>query len=199
MRIAELSSRLAAEALGQLEVGVIAIDNDSRILFSNDVARRLVDECPDIGWREGRLVMARADLAAKLEVSRTAVQAAQVRGLDEAMIGLLMVSVEDGRDELGPGSRPERAIYLHEVARSKPIPEQLIAELFGLSRPEARLSALLCQGLTLQEAAAHMGVTENSARTYSKLAFSNLGVSRQTELVRRIVTSVAMFGNIRSS
>lgn len=196
MRVAELSSRLAADALGHLDVGVVAIDRHDRILFSNAVAERLVAECPDLGRHAGRLVAVRPELAAKLEGSRTKAQAAQVRGRDEAMVGLLMSPVEGGRDELGPGSRPERAIYMHEVARTLPIAEQLISELFNLPKAEARLSVLLCQGLTLREAGERMGVKENTARTYSKLIYSKLGVSRQVDLVRVMLTSVAIFGTI---
>jgi DNA-binding CsgD family transcriptional regulator len=152
-----------------------------------------------MGIHGRRLIMARPELAAKLEASRAAPQAAQLRSSHDTMVGLMMAPVKGGRDELGPGSRPERAIYMHEVGRPAPIPETLIAELFGLSLPEARLATLLCTGLTLREAAAEMHIAENSARTYSKIAFSKLGVSRQAELVRLILTSVAIFGNIRSS
>lgn len=199
MRVAELSSRLAADALGRLEVGVVAIDGQGQVLFSNEVAHGLIAHCPDMGIHGGRLIMARPELAAKLEASRTISQAAQVRSLQDTMVGLMMAPVQGGRDELGPGSRPERAIYMHEIARTAPIPETLIAELFGLSRPEARLATLLCAGKTLREAAVEMKIAENSARTYSKIAFSKLGVSRQAELVRHILTSVAIFGNIRKT
>lgn len=196
MRVAELSGRLTGDALGRLEVGVVAIDAQGRILFHNAIARDLIAQCSDMGMHGGRLVMTRPDLASRLEASRTVPQAAQVAGRGGVRIGLMMVPVADGRDELGPGSRPERAIYLHDIARSAPVPERLIAELFGLSRAESRLAALLCMGQTLREAAQEMHITENSARTYSKLAFSKLGVSRQAELVRRVLSSVAIFGNI---
>lgn len=196
MRIAELSSRLAADTLGRLEVGVIAIDRQNRVMFSNQVAERLVAECTELGLHDGRLLVANPDLAAQLEASRTTSQAAQVLGKGDSAIGLAMVPVHHGRDELGPGSRPERAIYLHEMSGSAPVPERLISALFGLSRAEAKLAALLCAGLTIREAGVAMGITENSARTYSKLAFSKLGVSRQAELVRRILSSVAIFGSI---
>ncbi len=196
MRVAELSGRLTADALGRLEVGVVAIDAEGRVLFSNAIAADLIAQCVEMGIHGGRLVMTRPDLAVRLDASRSSPQAAQVAGSGEVTIGLMMVPVADGRDELGPGSRPERAIYLHEVSRSAPVPERLIAELFGLSRAEARLASLLCTGLTLREAAARMHITENSARTYSKLAFSKLGVSRQAELVRRVLSSVAIFGSV---
>lgn len=199
MRVAELSSRLAADALGRLEVGVVSIDREGQIVFSNDSAQRLVSLCPDIGIHGGRLVMARPELAVKLEASRLSPQVAQLCSYQNTMVGLMMTPVQGGRDELGPSSRPERAIYMHESTRSAQIPETLIAELFGLSRPEAKLAALLCAGLTLREAAAEMQIAENSARTYSKIAFSKLGVSRQAELVRHILTSVAIFGNIHTN
>jgi DNA-binding CsgD family transcriptional regulator len=195
-RLAELSSRLAADALGRLEVGVLAIDEQARVLFSNAVAQQLVAECSEIGIHDGRLVMAGHALAAKLEASRIGPQAAQIHASGDAAVGVMMVPVSDGRDELGPESRPERAIYMHHVSRSAPITERLIAELFGLSPTEARLAALLCSGSTLREAAMRMQVAENSVRTYSKTIFSKLGVSRQAELVRHILTSVAIFGNV---
>jgi DNA-binding CsgD family transcriptional regulator len=50
----------------------------------------------------------------------------------------------------------------------------------------------------LREAAADMGVTESSIRTYSKRIFAKTGISRQTELVRLILKSVAPLAASRS-
>ena len=57
------------------------------------------------------------------------------------------------------------------------------------------LAILLSEGATLREAAKELGITENSARTYSKRIFMKAGVGRQADLIRLILRSVAMFGD----
>jgi DNA-binding CsgD family transcriptional regulator len=75
---------------------------------------------------------------------------------------------------------------VHQLA-----PRELISQLFGLSASEARLAALLADGKTLVEAAGIMSISLGSARTYSKRIFAKTGASRQAELVRLILKSVA--------
>ena len=72
------------------------------------------------------------------------------------------------------------------LAELAPIPASLV--FFESPR---RLAAALAQGMTMDEAAAECGVTKSSARTYLKNIFSKLGVSRQAELVRTILVSLA--------
>lgn len=68
---------------------------------------------------------------------------------------------------------------------------QLLMGMFGLTLSEARLTAALVDGLSLEEAAHHCNLTLNSARTYLKTIFAKVGVSRQSELLRTILLSVA--------
>jgi DNA-binding CsgD family transcriptional regulator len=194
MRQAELASALAGDALGHLTIGVAAIDRNDRILFTNSEADRIIAASPDLGRHDGHLVAVGHVLTDRFVAARTVPQAVRIRGGDEAAVGMLIIPVE-AVDELGPGSPPERALYFHDLAAAPRISERLVAELFGLSLAEARLSALLAQGLTLREAAGAMGVTENTARTYSKLVYSKLGISRQVDLVRVLLRSVAMLGS----
>jgi DNA-binding CsgD family transcriptional regulator/PAS domain-containing protein len=195
MRLSELSGRLATEALSSLKVGVVALDREDRILFRNRVADRLIAESPDLGSSDGRLILTRPEVAARFAGGGAQSLALRVRGGFEATIGLLVSPVLGGQDELGPESRPTRVVYLRRLVQSAHIPERLLGELFGLSDTEARLCALLCEGYSLREAAGQLGVTENTVRSYSKLVFSKVGVSRQVDLVNALLTSVAIFGN----
>ena len=62
-----------------------------------------------------------------------------------------------------------------------------IRRLYGCTRSEARLTQLLAEGRSLQEAATAMGVTYGSARVYLKLAFEKVGVHSQGQLVARVL------------
>jgi DNA-binding CsgD family transcriptional regulator len=61
--------------------------------------------------------------------------------------------------------------------------------MFGLTPAESRLAAALASGLALEAAAQAEGWTLNSAKTYLKSVFGKLGVSRQADLVRVVLTS----------
>jgi DNA-binding CsgD family transcriptional regulator len=69
--------------------------------------------------------------------------------------------------------------------------EQHLRELYALTPAEARLATHLSCGRSVEEAAAEMGVTVNTARAYLKRIYSKLGVRRQSELVRRLLLGLA--------
>ena len=64
-------------------------------------------------------------------------------------------------------------------------PEEIAAHL-KLSRSEARLAALLVDGMTLKSAAVQLGWTEETTRSASKKIFARMDVSGQPELIRRV-------------
>ncbi len=69
-----------------------------------------------------------------------------------------------------------------------PRPE-LVAQLLGVPVSEARLALALAQGATLREAAAALGVTEETARSYSRQIFARTGLRGQPDLVRALLNS----------
>ena len=64
------------------------------------------------------------------------------------------------------------------------LPPRELAEFFGLSRAESRLTAALLAGKKLREVAADSGVQITTVRTQLSSVLRKVGVSRQTELIR---------------
>lgn len=65
---------------------------------------------------------------------------------------------------------------------------------FGLSPAEAELATYLAQGASIVDAADAIGLTVESARTYSKRVFAKTGTSGQADLIRRLLRSIALLG-----
>jgi DNA-binding CsgD family transcriptional regulator/PAS domain-containing protein len=86
---------------------------------------------------------------------------------------------------------PRVAVYVSSTTAGSFPSIDVISQLFGLSKTEASLTLLLAQGRTLTEAAVDLNIAESTARTYSKRIYSKTGVTRQTDLVRQILTSVS--------
>ena len=72
-----------------------------------------------------------------------------------------------------------------------PLSPATIARLFGLTRKEARLVVVLMQGKDLTVAAEELAIAYETARKHLQSIFQKLGVRRQSELVRVVVSGVA--------
>jgi DNA-binding CsgD family transcriptional regulator len=66
--------------------------------------------------------------------------------------------------------------------KSGPQPE-LLSRIFGLSRSEAKLAAVIAAGYSPQEAAARLGIARETARNQLKAVFAKTGTHRQGELI----------------
>lgn len=76
-------------------------------------------------------------------------------------------------------------------ARTRESVERL-ARLFDLPPREAELAIALNEGRSIAEAAEAMGLTQETARNYSKRLYAKLGVRGLPELVRLVCDSVAV-------
>jgi DNA-binding CsgD family transcriptional regulator len=69
--------------------------------------------------------------------------------------------------------------------------DNVLSDLHGLTRAEARLALELLRGNSLAEAARHLGVTRNTVKSQLQRIFEKTGVTRQSELVRLLMDPVS--------
>ena len=67
----------------------------------------------------------------------------------------------------------------------------LLERSLKLSPAQARLAALLYDGVSIRDAAEQLGITEGSARQYLRRIFAKTGTNRQVDLIRKIARTVA--------
>jgi DNA-binding CsgD family transcriptional regulator len=112
------------------------------------------------------------------------------RGGDELQMrchGLQHEASGTGR-EVDPHARV--LVMLRDPHGDSNLPPGLLQRLFGLSPAESRLAAALCIGSTLNEYAAQAGVAVGTARYQLKQIMGKTQVSKQSQLVQRLCTSV---------
>jgi len=90
-----------------------------------------------------------------------------------------------------PDAGPNLALFIADPDKPRLSDENLLAQLFGLTRAEARLALLLANGESLDQAAESLGVTRNTAKSHLGSTFTKIGVTRQPHLVQIILRSVA--------
>lgn len=88
-----------------------------------------------------------------------------------------------------PGG-PFAAVFLSEPFRPEQIDARRLQRLYELTPAEARLASLLAQGFRLEDLAAKLGISLNTARTHLKKIFMKTDTDRQVDLVRIILSGV---------
>jgi len=192
-------------AADRLALGVLLLDARGRVISRNKTSERTARASLALEARDGMPVAATpADtrrlreaieraLAARARQAPALVEALQLRGRAGARLGVLVRSLP--RDAVGEGkSRPALALFVGDPEARAEIPIDALRGLFAFTPAEASLAARLAAGLSLDESAAQLRIARNTARAHLRSIFEKTGVTRQAELVRLILRSVATLG-----
>ena len=210
LEVVRTERSIYADAMDQLTLATIVLDENGRVLHANRLADTILAERDGITRVNDALQLANHDDAKRFRelISRAvAAQRASKAGLVEVMrvrrpsgqpdIGLVVrpsSSSIDGQDERLTASV---AVFLSadtEDAPERAPPSEVIQKLFGLTPKEAVLALRLAGGDSLHEASATLGISTNTARAHLRSIFAKTGVDRQAKLVRVLLKSVAMLG-----
>ena len=194
------SERQAYETtVNALAIGTIVLDQHGKVMSMNQQARAVIDASDNLSLQNEMLALTDEEESSRLQSLVQALlrksdphrmEALSVSRPRKSTLGLLLRAFP--RQAIRTTDRrPALICYITDPQVNQLAPEQLISQLFGLSASEARLAALLADGVTLVDAAKVMSISLSSARTYSKRIFTKTGVGRQAELVRLILKSVA--------
>jgi DNA-binding CsgD family transcriptional regulator len=187
-------------ALERIPLAVIFLDRRCRVVEMNSTARKIV-EAGD-GLRLVRGVLVAFDTRAEVQLQQMIFGAAAVdsgRFLQHG--GAVSLPRPAGRRPLAamvaptgvtglfPASRSARVVVLIEQPdRDTTAPFAAFMKECKLSPAEAGLAARLVGGMSLHEAAAAVGISDNTARSHLKRVFVKTGARRQSDLVRRVLT-----------
>ena len=192
-----------AEALDRLPTGVMLLDARGHVVLRNRSADRILELEDGLMLHEGMPRAVRsADNAVLQQMIRQVVEA---HGAGRPSEGNVMALTRpSGRRAFplmisslltaGPGHALHDALavlYITDVEGKLLQRGEPLRKLYALTQAEVELVELLCDGWSLEEAAAHRGVTMNTARSQLKQIFFKTGTSRQSELVRLVLAGVA--------
>jgi DNA-binding CsgD family transcriptional regulator len=192
-----------ADAIDRFPTGVTLLDARGHLLLANRGARQIFAQNDGIAL-DGAAVHASGanDDAALRRAIVGAVEAAVAGRLIESTV--LSVSRHSGRRPYAVMVGPLRphigdptaadavvVLYVADLEQGVLRRREVLRELYGLTEAETQLVELLCQGSSLDEAAGARGVTMNTARSQLKQVFAKTHTSRQSELVRLVISGVA--------
>jgi len=198
---AEGGRRAIAEALDRIPLGVIVVDDCTRILATNRRAAEILAEKDGLASeRDGLQASVPSQTAALRNLVAAVAVTSKGRGLHPG--GVLTLKRPSLKEPLSARVIPvplytclaDHAKAAAVVFVSDPDARTTVnhlAVLYSLTPAEERLTSMLIEGYTLDELAAALQVSRNTAATQLKSVFQKTGTRRQADLVRLLLRSVA--------
>ncbi|GGB92706.1 hypothetical protein GCM10011494_08860 [Novosphingobium endophyticum] len=190
-----MTASVAKEAVRRMSFGWVTLDSEGRILDADVYGAQVLAGSGSLTRsKEGRLTArdpalrrqvqaAVADLANNPQARPRAIVLSREPWLD-------LLLVPSGQRMGTTQAAPAIICYLHADTWSSADRCEQLAQLFDLAPSEARLALALSRGMSISEAAPELGLTVESARTYSKRIYAKTGARGQADLVRFIHRSV---------
>ncbi|MGD9924611.1 MAG: helix-turn-helix transcriptional regulator [Pseudorhodoplanes sp.] len=201
LEIVTLEKTAAFDALDGMALGVVVVDADARVRFSNAAARQIAADGDGLRISGQRLVSDGANgdnIRARIrqllqsaeidsEPANDVLRIARTSGREGYIVLLSVLGANQARFGWSLLSEPLVLVYIRDPDSPEETRTELLQRLFGLMPSQAKLAELLATGCTLEEAAQRLGITLASARQYLKLIFQKTGTHRQAELVRKVM------------
>ncbi|MCB2080255.1 MAG: hypothetical protein KDE55_21480 [Novosphingobium sp.] len=190
-----LKAQLAEEAISNLRIGWFTLDSAGRLVDADNMGREILGQ-PDIFVANHPARVTLRDsaqdktfhqtlnrFAAEPDAPPIPIQLRQDPTLD------LLLAPSRLRYVSTKGT-PAAIAYVHGDTWSSVDRRQQLIDMFSLSKKEAELALALCRGKRIAEAAGDVGITTETARSYSKAIYAKTGTRGLSDLVRTIMGSV---------
>lgn len=202
------------QVLNYLKVGVILLDQDCRVQFSNAQAQNILSHSDLIVLdRHSRLQLIeesqhkldRLILGAMFYTSATNIHSDEIGGtmtlrhdLTQSILNLSVMPFMqiDSSAESNIQEKHTVAIFMTEPERNIILAKHLLINQYRLTPREVSLCELFVQGLDYPEISTQCGNTLSTVRTYFKSIFAKMGCNTQAELMRLLMSYTSQFQHI---
>jgi len=190
------------QGLDRLVIGLILYDKNARPVYINPTAQAIIAGHPAMRLRDGDLVFDGPGDESKLR--RLILHAAEMEPEDswklsaiisithpdiEAPLALLVTPIHANlitSDLDYEGAKV--AVFISDPNQQQPISADSLVRVYNLTPSEARVAVSLVNGHSIDEIAERTNHSVHTIRAQLKSVFQKTGVSRQSELVKQLVT-----------
>jgi len=182
-----------SEALDRLATGLIFINENLKIFYTNKSAEKLLKSSKVLRLRDGHLNCISAEKTAELHrlVLQESVNTLTIaRAQRLPPIHILVSPLNDHSQNYGH-NLPIAMVFVFDSINESERIEEVIRTLYGLSPTEAKIASRLVLTPDVHEVARALGITYNTARTHVKRIYAKTKINRLPSLVHMIVTGPA--------
>lgn len=186
----------ATRALDLVAPGMVLLNARGRVIFANQRARQLASESHTLRLHDTLSTQGNTSL----QLRHTLEAALQASHEDQEIVlslrlphrpgdhGLLMLacSLEQRHDALE--EEASVVVMLSAPGQRTPLPDGILASLFGLTPAETRIALALLGGLRSEEIAEQIGVSTTTVAFHLRNLFQKTDTRRQADLIALLLT-----------
>lgn len=192
-----------AESMSKRAIGIVNLNKHGQILHLNGSAKKLLAAKDGIHQVHRHLQLKNSELnhrlkgyidealntkntSTRLPINAIAIPRPSGKPDYEMVIKPLFID-----RNIEAESTPRVMIFIQDPEQNMEVSVRLFMHLYGLTLSEATLAIILAEGKTMDEAAADLGITKNTARAHLRAIFAKTGVTQQSMLVSMVLKSLA--------
>ena len=192
------------ETFDRLSVGVIILSFSGEVLSTNPKADFILSQNEKIYLKDKRLKFSNTEerkcfksvCNEIIEISKSGkAQVAKAVSVRRKRFGTrLTLTIKPGilnTDKMTAKSPPKLIVFVNDHDVHIDTNANVISDLFGLTKTESRLSLLLANGHTINDAAEILDIKVNTAKAHLRSIFNKMQINRQSQLVSEIIRNTA--------
>jgi DNA-binding CsgD family transcriptional regulator len=192
LRLGVAAEEEQANLLDRIDIAAALIDGSGRVLRSNGKFEGLLGS--GLHLYRGRLSAERTDAQAALDrMIQAAIHRNDIQGLSPIALprrACHLPLIVEAMPTVGLANdvfRFARAVLIvTDLAQQREADVAVLKSVFGLTPAEARPTARIASGMSVEEAAGALGISPGTARAHLKAIFSKTGTHRQSALVELV-------------
>jgi len=204
IRRLELETAMATEIFNRAPRGIIVLNLDGSIGYSNQSAKKILDDNDGVRMRDGKIDVDNPRQHARLyeQIGLISANGSEPSGIStftqsldrpsgKAPYQMVLQPLDSKLDVPGTlASERFAAMYIHDPANPiKLVLEQLVS-FYGLTNAQATLAGKLYKSDSIQHAARDLGISVNTARTHLRKIYSKVGVRSHAEFQRELANAL---------
>lgn len=207
LRDAEFRVAASLHALDQIKSGILLLDAQGRVCFTNEMAETLLLKNDGLtlkatpGSSFGLMLAedpaTQDQLNRALQVTTThelraiphfgrSLRVRRPSGLPDYIIN--SAPLPESNPYGAGASTPRAIVFINDLSRKRPVDTVLLQRTYGLTTAEARTAAALCEGDSLGEVGATLNVSINTLKTQLQSIYAKTGVSSRSGLTALLLS-----------
>lgn len=200
-----LNNGLTQDSILDENFGFILFDNLAHPVYLNQIATQLVESNTAIRIEENQMIAADPSQTVNLrKIVMEAVQGDVTKNLNagsalginrtnsQRPLPVLIAPIRSSgfaKGIVSEGVQIRAAMFFGDTEYTRDIPSQVLTKIYGLSRNEAKVAIDIANGLSIEEIASSHYRSVNTVKTQLRSVFKKTNTTRQSELIKVLLSS----------
>jgi DNA-binding CsgD family transcriptional regulator/PAS domain-containing protein len=208
LKFAEIryENEILSECFEKISQSIIVLNKSGKVVFMNESAKQFVEAKDGLQTDRNGILSTNSPYDTKklktilgnvlepaIKTENNVLQVSRKSALRPLSVFVAPFSENNGAP---PTAEKLALLFINDPERQVADIEPVLGRIYGLTLAESKIAVMLAQGKSVNEACGILEIKQNTIRTHLKRIFSKTETSRQSELVKLILSETNSIKNI---